>query len=112
MNRDKFERQAVPSSQVSHFISNIFNLQLILSLFFVQKQVWLYYTSKMVTVCSLRLIYWNRPEICSHIILQVFEERPNYDLTQFVADMGGSLGFLLGLSVLGLIKILEKVNRL
>lgn len=44
-------------------------------------------------------------------ILQVFEERPNYDLTQFVADMGGSLGFLLGLSVLGLIKILEKVLK-
>lgn len=51
-------------------------------------QIWLYYASKMVTV---------------------FEERPGYDLTQFVADMGGSLGFLLGLSVLGLIGVLEKV---
>ncbi|KAG4070914.1 hypothetical protein HA402_011140 [Bradysia odoriphaga] len=44
--------------------------------------------------------------------VQVFEERPNYDLAQFVADMGGSLGFLLGLSVLGLIKILEKIVSL
>lgn len=50
------------------------------------------------------------PKTRCHVFLQVFEERPNYDLTQFVADMGGSLGFLLGLSVLGLIKILEKVS--
>jgi uncharacterized membrane protein len=28
---------------------------------------------------------------------------------QFVADMGGSVGFLLGLSVIGLIVVLEKV---
>lgn len=34
---------------------------------------------------------------------------PGYDLSQFVADMGGSLGFLLGLSVLGLIGLFEKV---
>lgn len=61
---------------------------------FIQKeprsQVWFYFTSKMVTV---------------------IEERPGYDLSQFVADMGGSLGFLLGLSVLGLIGILEKVRN-
>lgn len=38
------------------------------------------------------------------------EERPSYDLTQFIADIGGSLGFLLGLSVLGLIGILEHVR--
>lgn len=37
------------------------------------------------------------------------EERAGYDFSQFVADMGGSLGFLLGLSVIGLIVVLEKV---
>lgn len=37
------------------------------------------------------------------------EERPGYDSSQFVADMGGSLGFLLGLSVIGLIVVLEKL---
>lgn len=53
-----------------------------------RSQVSLYYTSKMVSV---------------------IEERVGYDLSQFVADMGGSLGFLLGLSVIGLIKVFEKV---
>lgn len=53
-----------------------------------RSQVYLYYTSKMVSV---------------------IEERIGYDLSQFVADMGGSLGFLLGLSVIGLIKVFEKV---
>lgn len=37
---------------------------------------------------------------------------PGYDLSQFVADMGGSLGFLLGLSVLGLIGLFEKVQSI
>lgn len=37
------------------------------------------------------------------------EERPSYDVTQFIADIGGSLGFLLGLSVLGIIRLLEQV---
>lgn len=37
------------------------------------------------------------------------EERAGYDFSQFVADMGGSLGFLLGLSVIGLIVVLEKI---
>lgn len=41
----------------------------------------------------------------------MIEERPSYDTTQFIADVGGSLGFLLGLSVLGLIGILEHVSR-
>lgn len=41
----------------------------------------------------------------------MIEERPSYDTTQFIADIGGSLGFLLGLSVLGLIGILEHVSR-
>lgn len=36
---------------------------------------------------------------------------PGYDLSQFVADMGGSLGFLLGLSVLGFIGLFEKVRQ-
>ncbi|XP_062551382.1 uncharacterized protein LOC134216530 isoform X4 [Armigeres subalbatus] len=54
-------------------------------------QLWLYYTSKMVTI---------------------IEEFHSYDLTQFVADLGGSLGFLLGLSVLGLIGLLEKIVAL
>ncbi|XP_058815463.1 uncharacterized protein LOC131678978 [Topomyia yanbarensis] len=54
-------------------------------------QLWLYYTSKMVTIVK---------------------EFHGYDLTQFVADLGGSLGFLLGLSVLGLIGLLEKIVEL
>ncbi|XP_058451372.1 uncharacterized protein LOC131430409 [Malaya genurostris] len=54
-------------------------------------QLWMYYTSKMVTIV---------------------EEFHGYDLTQFVADLGGSLGFLLGLSVLGLIGLLEKIFEL
>jgi hypothetical protein len=37
------------------------------------------------------------------------EERPGYDSSQFVADMGGSVGFLLGLSVIGVIVVLEKL---
>lgn len=41
----------------------------------------------------------------------MLEDRPNYDTTQFIADVGGSLGFLLGLSVLGLIGILEHVRQ-
>ncbi|TMW44643.1 hypothetical protein DOY81_010277, partial [Sarcophaga bullata] len=49
-------------------------------------QVWIYYTTKLIS--------------------QMIEERPSYDTTQFIADVGGSLGFLLGLSVLGLIGII------
>ncbi|XP_034474031.1 acid-sensing ion channel 4-A isoform X1 [Drosophila innubila] len=44
------------------------------------------------------------------LISQMIEERPSYDTTQFIADVGGSLGFLLGLSVLGLIGILEHLT--
>lgn len=51
-------------------------------------KLYIYYTSKMVTN---------------------IEERAGYDFSQFVADMGGSLGFLLGLSVIGLIVVLEKI---
>ncbi|XP_036220823.2 pickpocket protein 19-like [Bactrocera oleae] len=52
-------------------------------------QVWIYYSTKLVSMV---------------------EERPSYDTTQFIADIGGSLGFLLGLSVLGLIGILEHLT--
>uniref|UniRef100_A0A1A9X0Q2 Uncharacterized protein n=1 Tax=Glossina brevipalpis TaxID=37001 RepID=A0A1A9X0Q2_9MUSC len=54
-------------------------------------QVWIYYTTKLISM---------------------MEESPNYDSTQFIADVGGSLGFLLGLSVLGLIGILEHLTSL
>lgn len=50
-------------------------------------KVYIYYTSKMVTN---------------------LEERSSYDSSQFLADMGGSLGFLLGLSVIGFIILMEK----
>lgn len=40
------------------------------------------------------------------------EEFHGYDFNQFVSDLGGSLGFLLGLSVLGLIGLLEKIVEL
>ncbi|KAH8248941.1 hypothetical protein KR032_004404 [Drosophila birchii] len=43
-------------------------------------------------------------------LISMIEERPSYDTTQFIADVGGSLGFLLGLSVLGLIGILEHLT--
>ncbi|XP_065356122.1 uncharacterized protein ppk17 [Calliphora vicina] len=54
-------------------------------------QVYIYYTTKLISM---------------------IEERPSYDTTQFIADVGGSLGFLLGLSVLGLIGILEHITLL
>uniref|UniRef100_A0A1B0AS74 Uncharacterized protein n=1 Tax=Glossina palpalis gambiensis TaxID=67801 RepID=A0A1B0AS74_9MUSC len=52
-------------------------------------QIWIYYTTKLISMV---------------------EERPNYDTIQFIADVGGSLGFLLGLSVLGLIGILQHLT--
>ncbi|XP_037711423.1 uncharacterized protein LOC119548315 [Drosophila subpulchrella] len=52
-------------------------------------QIYIYYTTKLISM---------------------IEERPSYDTTQFIADVGGSLGFLLGLSVLGLIGILEHMT--
>ncbi|XP_033149256.1 acid-sensing ion channel 4-A [Drosophila busckii] len=45
-------------------------------------------------------------------LISMLEERPSYDATQFISEVGGSLGFLLGLSVLGLIGILEHVSNL
>ncbi|XP_068140939.1 acid-sensing ion channel 4-A [Drosophila tropicalis] len=43
-------------------------------------------------------------------LISMIEERVSYDTTQFIADIGGSLGFLLGISVLGLIGILEHMT--
>lgn len=37
------------------------------------------------------------------------EELAGYDWSQFVADMGGSVGFLLGLSIIAVIVVLEKI---
>ncbi|XP_053960576.1 uncharacterized protein LOC128864843 [Anastrepha ludens] len=51
-------------------------------------QIWIYYSTKLVTM---------------------IEESLGYDTTQFIADIGGSLGFLLGLSVLGLIGLMEHI---
>lgn len=42
-------------------------------------------------------------------VVATIEEKPGYDFSTFIADMGGSLGFLLGLSVLGFITILERI---
>ena len=50
--------------------------------------MYVYYTSKLVTN---------------------IEELPGYDWSQFVADMGGSVGFLLGLSIIAVIVVLEKI---
>jgi hypothetical protein len=41
--------------------------------------------------------------------VQVAEERLAYDWSLFLSDLGGSLGFLLGLSVLGIIGIVERL---
>ncbi|XP_069688205.1 acid-sensing ion channel 1B [Periplaneta americana] len=51
-------------------------------------QLYLYYTSRRV---------------------QVSEEKLAYDWSLFLSDLGGSLGFLLGLSVLGIIGIMERL---
>ena len=41
--------------------------------------------------------------------VQVAEERLAYDWSLFLSDLGSSLGFLLGLSVLGIIGIMERL---
>lgn len=51
-----------------------------------RSKIYIYFTSKMVTN---------------------IEERTAYDWSQFLADMSGSISFLLGLSVIGLIVVLE-----
>jgi hypothetical protein len=53
-------------------------------------QLWVYHSSKLVT--SVR-------------------EHWDYDLSRFVADAGGSLGFLLGVSVLSLVSLAAKIFR-
>ncbi|CAG4991716.1 unnamed protein product [Colias eurytheme] len=45
----------------------------------------------------------------NNMMVSVFEEKYNYDWNLFLSDLGGSVGFLLGLSVLGLISILGTV---
>lgn len=86
-------------------------------------QIWVYYTSKMVSVrfpilnsllCAYNTTSNNQSIHPSNdsSIPQVVEEFHGYDFNQFVSDLGGSLGFLLGLSVLGLIGLLEKIVEL
>jgi hypothetical protein len=41
--------------------------------------------------------------------VEVAEERLAYDWSLFLSDLGSSLGFLLGLSVLGIIGIMERL---
>ncbi|KAF9409184.1 hypothetical protein HW555_011369 [Spodoptera exigua] len=45
------------------------------------------------------------------MMVSVYEERYNYDWNLFVSDLGGSIGFLLGLSVIGLMQIFGKTWR-
>ncbi|XP_047030240.1 acid-sensing ion channel 1 [Helicoverpa zea] len=45
------------------------------------------------------------------MMVSVYEERYNYDWNLFVSDLGGSIGFLLGLSVIGLMQIFGKAWR-
>ena len=42
-------------------------------------------------------------------LVQRAEERLAYDWSLFLSDLGSSLGFLLGLSVLGIIGIVERI---
>lgn len=37
------------------------------------------------------------------------DERYSYDWNNFISDLGGSVGFLLGLSVVGIIAYLERI---
>jgi len=54
-------------------------------------QIYLFHASKMITAVR---------------------EQWDYDLSRFVADAGGSLGFLLGVSVLSLLSMLGKVLQI
>ncbi|XP_023954038.1 degenerin-like protein asic-1 [Bicyclus anynana] len=42
----------------------------------------------------------------NNMMVSVYEEKYNYDWNLFVSDLGGSVGFLLGLSVVGLFNII------
>jgi hypothetical protein len=59
-------------------------------------------TSPNFNMSQLYLFYNSR-------MFQVAEERLAYDWSLFLSDLGGSLGFLLGLSVLGIIGIVERL---
>ncbi|XP_063624613.1 degenerin-like protein asic-1 [Cydia splendana] len=43
------------------------------------------------------------------MMVSVYEERYNYDWNLFLSDLGGSIGFLLGLSVVGLMSMFGKL---
>lgn len=45
----------------------------------------------------------------SYKFIQRQVETWSYDFTQFFADAGGSLGFVLGVSVIGIVEIFEKI---
>ncbi|XP_063825887.1 uncharacterized protein LOC135075372 [Ostrinia nubilalis] len=45
----------------------------------------------------------------NNMMVSVYEERYNYDWNLFLSDLGGSVGFLLGLSVIGLMSIFGKI---
>ena len=64
--------------------------------------------------CSFFFIFaiWRRLQITfSHytrtIITQDLHEEWGYDITSFIADFGGSMGFLLGISILSVLEIME-----
>ncbi|XP_075977967.1 amiloride-sensitive sodium channel pickpocket 17 [Anticarsia gemmatalis] len=46
------------------------------------------------------------------MMVSVYQERFNYDWNLFISDLGGSVGFLLGLSVIGLLEIFGKTWRI
>ena len=47
----------------------------------------------------------------SHKLVTSVREHWDYNLSRFVADAGGSLGFLLGVSVLSLVSLLSQACR-
>ncbi|XP_059061484.1 degenerin-like protein asic-1 [Achroia grisella] len=57
------------------------------------------------TLQSQLYIYFNG------MVVTVYEERYNYDWSLFLSDLGGSIGFLLGLSVISLMTICGNIWR-
>ncbi|XP_052758196.1 uncharacterized protein LOC113522312 [Galleria mellonella] len=57
------------------------------------------------TLESQLYIYFNG------MVVTVYEERYNYDWSLFLSDLGGSIGFLLGLSVISLLTICGNIWR-
>ena len=43
------------------------------------------------------------------VVFQDMHEEWGYDMTLFIADFGGSLGFLLGVSILSVLEIIEGI---